>query len=137
MSMDLRDIPELDQKGLRHFALITGAIILALFGFFLPWFLDSDRPTWPWVVAAVLAALGLIAPTTVRPVYRIWMYFGLILSRITTPVILGLVFFLMITPVGLIRRMFGIDPMARKLDEGKSYRIQSKKAATRNLERPF
>ena len=137
MTPDNHRIHELDRTGLREFALVTSGVIVGLFGLFLPWLLDLGWPTWPWILAAVLVAAGLIAPMALRPVYKVWMQFGLILSRITTPIIMGLVFFLVITPTGLIRRLLSADPMARNFDDGESYRVPSKKAPAKNMERPF
>ena len=134
-------IPELDKKGLREFGLVTGGIVAGLFGLFFPWLLDrafpAEFPVWPWVLFAVLGTWGLVAPESLRPVYRGWMKFGLMLSRITTPIIMGLVFYLMITPFGLVRRVFGKDAMARKFEDLVSYRVPSRKAPAKNLERPF
>ncbi len=61
----------------------------------------------------------------------------LILSRITTPIIMGLVFFLVITPTGLLRRLLAADPLARNFGDRESYRVPSKKAPAKNMERPF
>jgi hypothetical protein len=130
-------IPELDRRGLRDFALITSGVIVGLFALVLPWLFDFAWPTWPWILAAVLSAVGLAAPRALRPVYKLWMRFGLVLSKITTPIILGLVFFLMITPIGLFRRMFASDAMARNFHAGESYRVMREKAPAKNLERPF
>ena len=133
----MHGIPELDRKGLREFALVTSGVIVGLFGLFLPWLFDLGWPTWPWILAGVLSALGFAAPMALRPVYRLWMRFGLVLSRITTPIIMGLVFFLMITPIGLIRRLFSSDPMTRKFHDGDSYRVPREKTPAKNMERPF
>ncbi len=131
-------IPELDQKGLREFALVTGGIVGSLFGLVLPWLIGLTYPIWPWVVGGGLVAWGLVAPATLRPVYRIWMRFGLILNRITTPLILGVVFYLLIAPVGLVMRLLRRDPMARRLDdETASFRVASRKAPKQNMEKPF
>jgi len=130
-------IPELDRKGLREFALVTGGIFVALFGHLIPWLFELSWPTWPWILAAILVALGLLAPLALRPVYKLWMQFGLILSRITTPIIMGLVFFLVITPFGLVRRLISSDPMAREFNDGPSYRVLSNKTPAKNMERPF
>lgn len=131
-------IPELDRQGLREFGLITGGFIAGLFGLFFPWLLDAAIPYWPWVVGGVLALWALMAPATLRSVYGIWMRFALLLSRITTPLIMGLVYCLAITPVAFIMRLIGHDPMARRFDEkAKSYRIPSKKAPKDQMERPF
>ena len=130
-------IPELDRKGLREFALVTSGVIVGLFGLLLPWLFNLDWPTWPWVLAAILVTLGFVAPMALQPVYKRWMQFGLILSKITTPIIMGLVFFLVITPFGLIRRLIAKDPLARKFHDGESYRVPSEKIPAKNMERPF
>ncbi len=132
------EIPELDRKGLRQFGLVTGGIIAILFGLFFPWLLEISIPRWPWVIAALLSVWGLIAPMSLSPVYRSWMKFGLLLSRITTPVILGTVYYLLIFPMGFVMRRFGRDPMTRNLDDKvASYRVASRKAPKSNMERPF
>jgi len=130
-------IPELDRDGLRKFAFSNGAVVAVLFGLFLPWLFEFGWPIWPWILGAVLAAAGLVAPLSLRPVYYGWMRFALLLSRITTPLVMGIVYYLVITPVGLLRQMFGKDPLARKLDEAESYRVESKKPEPGSLERPF
>ena len=134
----MHEIEDLDPKGLRDFALVTGGIVVFLFGILLPWLMENSFPLWPWILAAILAAWGLLHPSSLQPVYRAWMRFGLLLSRITTPLILGLVFYGLILPMGLIMRIAGRDPMARKVDRNvTSYRVASHKAPKENMERPF
>ena len=131
-------IPELDRSGLRRFGITTGAIVAGLFGLFFPWLFESALPLWPWVVFGVLAGWGLLAPATLKPVYRGWMRFGLLLSKITTPIIMGVVFFLIVMPFGFALRLLGKDPLRRRLDEAaQSYRIKSEKPPKENLENPF
>jgi hypothetical protein len=131
-------IPELDRKGLREFGLVTGGILAALFGLFFPWVFGRPIPYWPWVIAGVLAAWALAAPITLRPVYRAWMRLALVLSRITTPIIMAVVYFVVITPVAFVMRIVGRDPMARRFDpSAKSYRIPIKKRSKEHMERPF
>jgi len=131
------EIRELDRKGLREFALTTGAIVAVLFGLFFPWLLERPIPRWPWVITGVLVVWGLAAPSSLRPVYRGWMKFGLLMSKVTTPLIMGIVFFLVVTPMGFIRRIAGKDSLARQFDGSESYRVPSHKAPIRNLEKPF
>jgi len=132
-----QSIPKLDRHGLRRFGLMTGAIVVVLFAFFFPWLLERAWPLWPWVVLAVLGGLAVAAPLALEPVYRGWMRFGLLASSITTPLILGIVFFLLISPIALLRRALGINEMRRPFDKGvASYRIQSRRSSG-NLERPF
>jgi len=136
--MTTHSIPELDRKGLRNFGLVTGAIIAGLFGVFFPWLLEVRTPMWPWILGGVLALWGLVHPTSLKPVYTNWMKFGLLLSKVTTPIIMGIVFYLVVAPMGLVMRLFGKDPMRRKLDPNQtSYRVVNAPDAPQSLERPF
>ena len=138
MSTELHSIPELDRKGLREFGLVTGSIVGALFGLVFPWVFERAFPIWPWVVFGVLGLWALVALSSLRPVYRGWMRFGLLLSKFTTPLIMGTLFCVAIVPVGLIMRMAKSDPMHRRLDRNvDSYRIASPKPPRENLEKPF
>jgi hypothetical protein len=136
--MSMHSIPELDARGLRQFALTTAAIIAALFGLVLPWLFDLALPIWPWPLAAGLALWGLAAPRSLRPVYRGWMRIGLAISRVTTPLILGLVFFMLFVPAGLVMRLTGHDPMKRRLlPEANSYRDPSNAYTPESMEKPY
>lgn len=137
MAGDAHPIPELDRKGLREFALVTGGIVAGLFGLFFPWLLERPWPAWPWILFAVLGGWGLVAPMSLRPVYRAWMRFGLLLSRITTPIIMGIVFYLIITPMALFWRLRGHDPLARRFEDKRSYRVPSESPRKDYLKRPY
>jgi hypothetical protein len=126
-----------DRNGLREFGLVTGGIVAGLFGLFFPWLLARPVPAWPWVIAGVLGGWGLVAPQSLGAVYRGWMKFGLLMSKVTTPVIMGIVFYLVITPIGLLRRLSGRDSLLRRFDTSASYRVPSAKPPVKNLERPF
>jgi hypothetical protein len=131
-------IPELDRKGLRSFGATTGGIVAALFGLLLPWLLDRDWPLWPWLVAGPLWLLALAWPGALRMVYRGWMQFGLLASRITTPLILGVVFYLVVTPLAFVQRIRSRDALFREFDSSTdSYRVASHKNPVDRLERPF
>ena len=135
----MHEIPELDRQGLRKFGLLTGAIVIALFGFFFPWVFNASMPRWPWILGGVLAMWALLAPNSLRGVYRQWMKLGLRLSKITTPIILGIVFFFVIFPFGLVMRIAGHDPMSRRIEPDiQSYRVISDKPApSSSMEKPF
>lgn len=138
MQMANHEIPELDAKGLRSFGLTTGAIIIALFGLFFPWLLEVAIPRWPWLLGGVLAAWGMIHPVSLRSVYTGWMRFGLLLSKVTTPIVMGIVFFGVILPMGLLMRASGKDPMQRKLDTNQTtYRVVHDQSVPQSLTRPF
>jgi hypothetical protein len=68
---------------------------------------------WEWWAAAavLMVVLALAAPTVLAPFNRIWYRFGLLLSRIFQPIVLGLLFFVTVTPIALIMRSTGKDPL--------------------------
>lgn len=131
-------IPVLDRRGLREFGLVTGGIVAVLFGLVFPWLLDVGFPVWPWIVLAVLGGWGLLLPDSLGPVYRVWMRFALLLSKITTPIIMGAVFYIVVTPAALVLRVIRWDPMRRHFDaNATTYRTVSDKSRKGNLESPF
>jgi len=81
---------------------------------------------------------GLLAPTTLKPVYVGWMKFGNVMNWINTRIILGILFYGLFLPIGVVMRLFGKDPMQRKLDRGlSSYRVTSENDDKSNVERPY
>ena len=136
--MNSGEIPDLDKKGLRKFGLTFGAIIGGLFGLVFPLVFDRGMPLWPWAIFVVSVGLALIRPASLRLVYRAWMRFGLVMSRITTPIILGLVFFIVVTPIGILKRLTGGDAIKREWDaDADSYRVASAKSSPEDLEKPY
>lgn len=78
-----------------------------------------DRDIWPFPGAVSLLFLltALLLPMVLAPVEKVWMWFAGILGFIMTNVLLTLVFFLGVTPTGLLMRLSGRDPMHRKFDK--------------------
>jgi hypothetical protein len=113
----------IDNKQLRSFGFTVGGIF-AVIGLW-PVLLHNEDPRW-W---AVLLAVLLVGPASVFPrslawVYSGWMALGHIIVWINTLIIFGLVFYFVVTPTGMIRRLFGKDPMGKVFRaELNSYRI--------------
>jgi hypothetical protein len=90
----------------RKFALTVGAAFVALAG--LAWWRGNQKvATVAGALGAALIVAGLLAPGQLGLIYRGWMAFGLALSKITTPIFMSVVYFLVITPIGILRRTFG------------------------------
>ena len=122
---------------LRKFGLITGGMLILFFDILIPWIWGFAMPLWPLIVAGVLAAMALIYPRSLGPVYSVWMRFADVLGWINTRIILGVIFFLIFFPFGMLMRLFN-DPMRRKMDpSADSYRITSNPTKPENMERPF
>jgi Saxitoxin biosynthesis operon protein SxtJ len=131
-------VPPADRAALRRFGLVTGAALPALVGLAFPWLLHRPFPKWPWAAGALLLLAGLAVPNALALIHRPWMRAALLLNRVTTPIIAGAIFFLVISPIGWIMRRMGNDPMARRFDsKATSYRVPSRKPAPNSVERPF
>jgi len=127
-----------DAKVLREFGLLSGIILVLLFGLLLPWLMNFRFPVWPWIVATILLVFSILCPLVLRPIYALWMAFGAVMGWINTRLILGFVFYLVVAPIGLIMRLFGKDPLQRKfISTSASYRKLSKQHDSRHMEKPF
>jgi hypothetical protein len=102
-------------KRVRSFGLTIGAllILVALVVVWRAGWAIGGGARWLAGSGAALAFIGLAAPALLRPLYRGWMGFALVLGHVMTRVLLTVVFFLVVTPIGLIRRALGRDPIER------------------------
>lgn len=107
-----------EKSDLRKFGVTVG-IILLLFAGLLFW---KDRASFKIFLAigTVLIASGIVLPVILKPVYRVWMTFAIILGWFMTRAILFLLFYGVLTPIGLIMRLFGKQFLDLKLDKEKS-----------------
>ena len=104
----------------------------------VPWLLERPWPAWPFIAAGILAFMALVFPVGLKTLHTGWMKFGHVAGWINTRIILGLVFYTVFLPFGLIMRLIGNDPMKRKLDnESESYRVPSHSSPIDQMERPF
>jgi hypothetical protein len=94
----------------RKFGLLVGAAFLALTA--LLWW--RGAPAGMWVTGAIGALLvlgGLALPGHLGPIFRAWMGLAHLLSKVTTPIFMGIVYFVVLTPIGLLMRAFGRSPL--------------------------
>jgi hypothetical protein len=98
--------------------LTVGAAFLVIAG--LLWWRDhSLAVTLTGSLGGLLALAGLAIPTHLGPVERAWMWLAHAISKVTTPIVMGVMYLLVITPVGLLRRTLGGNPMVHaREDEG-------------------
>jgi O-antigen/teichoic acid export membrane protein len=127
-----------DSRQLRQFGITLGLALLALFGALLPLLRGRPLPWWPWAPALLLFLCSAIHPPSLAPVYRLWMQFGRLMGRITTPLVLAGVFMAAVVPTALIRRWLGRDSLCRQLEpDAVSYRVASRRRARRDMEKPY
>ena len=95
-------------------------LIIALF----PLINDENLRIWSLIVSTIFLFLGLINSKILTPLNKIWFKFGLILGKIVSPIIMGVIFFLVVTPTALIMRLVGKDLLNLKFNKHKSYWIE-------------
>ena len=95
----------------RSFGFVMTVVFLVIS--LLNWWHGGDSWLWTGSVAALFLATSLIFPVALRPLNLIWLKFGLLMHRVVSPIMMGLVFFGAVVPIGLIRRAMGKDPMRR------------------------
>jgi hypothetical protein len=119
----------------RAFALSLAGAFTAIAALF--WWQGGGAPMWAaGSLAALLLLAGLTIPTRLRPALDAWMRLALVLSRITTPIVMGIVFYLVITPIGALLRALGKDPLRRTVT-GTGYLIHRSARPGHDMERQF
>tara|TARA_B100000161_G_C33233381_1_gene273724 strand:- start:21 stop:413 length:393 start_codon:yes stop_codon:yes gene_type:complete len=79
---------------------------------------------WSLIISLIFLTLGLLNSKILSPLNKIWFKFGIFLGKIVSPLIMGIIFFLVVTPIGLIMRLLGKDVLNLKYDKNKSYWIE-------------
>ena len=95
-------------------------MIISLF----PLFKDGNVRVWAVVVAIIFLILGLLNSSVLSPLNKIWFKFGILLGNFISPIIMGLVFFIVVTPTSFIMKVFGKNLLNLKRTDKKSYWIE-------------
>ena len=106
-------------KDIRSFGITIGIILFIISG--ILFYNENGSYQIIGIIALTFIGLGIIIPIILKPIYIVWMIFAVILGWIMTRVILSLVFYLILTPIGLITRLLGEDFLALKKRQSNSY----------------
>ena len=79
---------------------------------------------WSLIISIIFLILGLLNSKILAPLNKIWFKFGILLGKIVSPLIMGIIFFLVVTPIGFIMRLLGKDVLNLKYNKNKSYWIE-------------
>lgn len=120
--MNSEGSPPSTRKQLRQFGLLVGSVLI-LIGWW--WWYRGSYETGRvvfWVIGGLLVASGLIVPAALKPIHAVWMKLAHALAWINTRIIISLVFFLIITPIGFLMRLMRRDILGEKFNsESRSY----------------
>ena len=84
---------------------------------------DSLR-IWSLVTSIIFLILGLLNSKLLSPLNRLWFKFGIFLGKIISPIIMGIIFFFVVTPIGYLMRLFKKDVLSLKFNDNKSYWVE-------------
>ncbi len=85
---------------------------------------DNEIKIWSIVISVVFLVLGLLNSKLLLPLNKLWFKFGLLLGKIISPLVMGIIFFLVVTPIGLLMRMLKKDLLNLQFNNEKSYWIE-------------
>ena len=87
---------------------------------------DEEIRIWSLIISLIFLFLGLLNSQILTPLNQIWFKFGILLGKIVSPLVMGIIFFLVVTPTGIIMRILKKDLLNLKYSEDKSYWIKKK-----------
>ena len=85
---------------------------------------SQDIRLWSLIISIIFLVLGLANSKILTPLNKVWFKFGIFLGKIISPIIMGIIFFLVVTPIGLLMRALGKDVLNLKYNDNKSYWIE-------------
>jgi len=121
----------------RKFGLTVGLAFLVFAG--IAWWRGKTGIA-PWLtgLGGVLVLAGLVIPARLGPVFRAWMGLALLLSKVTTPIFMAVIYFVVLTPIGVVMRLAGRNPMVHKAVDGSHWFARAgRDVAPGSMERQF
>lgn len=120
----------------RRFGLTVGGAFLVFAGIAY-WRGHPTTTSALGILGGLLSVAGLVIPTYLGPVERGWMRLAHLISKVTTPIVMGVMYLVVLTPVGLIRRTFGGNPMVHEPVAGTYWNSRPQGHRAGNLNRQF
>ena len=134
--MENKNSTRLTPSAGRRFAFTVGGAFLVLATFF--WWREHSILMWiTGSLGGALTVAGIILPGHLDPVWRAWMAFARVISHVTNPLVLGLIYYLVITPTALLRRLIGGNPLKRTPQESSFWVSRDDEGTTSDLSRQF
>ena len=100
-------------------------LVFLLIGLY-PLINDGEVRIWSLITSIIFLILGLLNSKFLNPLNKLWTKFGIILGKIISPLVMGIIFFLVVTPTGLLMRLFRKDILSLKYNQNSTYWIEKK-----------
>ena len=85
---------------------------------------NEEIRVWSVIISLIFLVLGLLNSKILTPLNKLWFKFGILLGKVVSPLIMGIIFFFVVTPIGFIMRLLGKDVLNLKYNKNKSYWIE-------------
>ena len=105
----------------RSFGLVFFVVFLLISIY--PFLKDGNIRIWSLIISFIFLVLGLLNSNLLSPLNKLWFNFGLFLGKIISPIIMGIIFFLVVTPIAVIMRLLKKDLLNLKFKENNTYWI--------------
>ena len=105
----------------RSFGLVFFVVFLLISIY--PFLKDGNIRLWSLIISIIFLFLGLLNSNLLSPLNKLWFRFGLFLGKIISPIIMGIIFFLVVTPIAIIMRIFKKDILNLEFKENNTYWI--------------
>ena len=105
----------------RSFGLVFFVVFLLISIY--PFLKDENFRIWSLIISFIFLILGLLNSNLLSPLNKLWFKFGLLLGKIISPIIMGIIYFLIVTPIAIIMRLFKKDLLNLKFKKNNTYWI--------------
>ena len=106
----------------RSFGIVFFVVFLIIATY--PLINGDDLRLWSLIISIIFLFLGLVNSKILNPLNKLWFKFGIFLGKIISPLIMGIIFFLVVTPIGLLMRLLNKDLLNLKFNNNSSYWIE-------------
>ena len=115
---------EINKSSNRNFGIVFFIVFLIIAIY--PMLNEGDVRFWSLIASLIFLTLGILNSEFLTPLNKIWFKFGIFLGKIFSPLIMSLIFFLVVTPIGLVLRLIGKDVLNLKFNNDKSYWVEKR-----------
>ena len=106
----------------RSFGIVFFVVFLIIATY--PLINGDELRLWSLIISIVFLSLGLLNSKILNPLNKLWFKFGIFLGKIISPLVMSIIFFLVVTPIGLLMRLFNKDLLNLKFNNNSSYWIE-------------
>ena len=123
-------------KKYRDFAFFVGIFFPIIFGYLIPYLFGHEFKLWTVFLGITLLIFGIFAPFKLKFFYKLWISLGNFLGFINSRIILGSIFFLILSPISFLMKILGHNPLKRNKNNNKSY-LEKRKEFKIDFEKMF